>query len=437
MGRLMLLFVDLDLGRFVSGAGLGTAPRTIEQKRGDAGEVRIQFVQGDTLVQLAADSIIFYEAKLRGQYNTDPLIQASDFTEPAVADGQYAAALTYDVTALDEAFESSDSLEESTLSAMFEVSWQEPGKGWLSTDTQVGIIHNDVVRSGGALLPQIAAEVPGVASSGSITVDSSVAINTMSGVFEIFKGGDWFFNLYQAPALDDFAGAPADPVLIDNFNEVEWYFWLLAIADLINSGAVNTGVAGMSGFVVQGTISANPDYTATVTGAFNTNCVLTITARETGPQGDGASFTLSTADLSVIQTGLTAGGVDSRDLVGTDVVKTLPQTLTAPQQAQALANIGAVSDVPGEVMTLLVTGSGLTLDESNRVVACTATLTVTLPDPAGIDQGTVYTINNVGTGTVTVSSLGSVNIDNSSSVLMTTQWSTMTVISAGTGWYKI
>jgi lysophospholipase L1-like esterase len=326
----MVLYVDLDLGRFVSGAGLGTAPRTIEHKRGDGGEVRIQFVRGDALEELAPDSSIIYEAKLRGKYDADPLIQAVDFT---LADGEYSAALAYDGDALELAFlvDADEENDVAELEVMYEVTWQEPGKGWLSTDTQNGLIHNDVIRSGGELLPAISGEVAAVAAEVKILFDDETLVTNQSGSITI---GDWVLNLFMTGGTGT---QGADPCLVnDGTGGADgWSEWIQSIAEVINDGA---GTA--PNYSISGTISAHDEVSATVVDDGGSMIYLVLTAKVGGTAGNAITYDFDDSEDTEDLAGNLAGGVDTRSFTGGDFVQTQSQSLEETEKELARENIG-------------------------------------------------------------------------------------------------
>lgn len=80
-----------------------------------------------------------------------------------------------------------------------------------------------------------------------------------------------------------------------------------------------------------------------------------------------------------------------------------------------------------------------TLDYSHYTVAVSATATITLPaasttaSAAGV-TGRIYNIKNTGTGTVTIARSGSDLIDGAASIILSSQYQSVTIQSTGTGW---
>ena len=96
----MVLYVDIDLRRFVGAPGFGSPARAIELKRGDGGEVSLQFCQGTTLVSLPDSSDIILQGKESGKYDSGPLIECSSFANAATSGGVHTGSLAYDVNSL-------------------------------------------------------------------------------------------------------------------------------------------------------------------------------------------------------------------------------------------------------------------------------------------------------------------------------------------------
>ena len=71
-----------------------------------------------------------------------------------------------------------------------------------------------------------------------------------------------------------------------------------------------------------------------------------------------------------------------------------------------------------------------------EVMTVTGTHTVTLPTPSATNQGCVYTVKNVGTGTVTANTVAG-TIDGGSSFTITVQYSSVDFINDGTNWFTV
>jgi len=80
-----------------------------------------------------------------------------------------------------------------------------------------------------------------------------------------------------------------------------------------------------------------------------------------------------------------------------------------------------------------------TLDNTHSTVTCGAgneTFTVTLPAVSGV-SGRIYTIKNVGTGTITVDGASSETIDSATTAVISSQFDSITIQCDGTEWWII
>lgn len=344
----MVLYVDLDLSRFVGSPGFGTAPRTIEHKRGDGGDVSIQFCRGTTLVSLEPGSEIIYQAKLSGKYDADPLIECADFTDPAVSGEAHTGPLTFDAAALEAALEvdADEDNDVAELDVMYEVSWKLPFKGWQSTDTLAGKINNDVIRSGEGLLPAIAGDVPGVAASYTYTANGTAGYDVTDGEVTL---GDWTLYLWKEGEIV----ASAEPYLKYTNGTTTQSEWMLAVAELMTGGAIRTN----TNFVLVGTLGAHPSVTVTrEENGLDWN--YTFAAREVGTQGNSLVLTWAAIPATNDFTGNFSGGIDARNFAQDDFVSTLEDTLTTGQKAQAIANLIEAGSLNAGAADLETEGSG-------------------------------------------------------------------------------
>jgi hypothetical protein len=345
----MVLYIDLDLGRFVGAPGFGTAPRPIEHKRGDGGDVSIQFCRGTTLVSLDAGSSIIYQAKLAGKYDADPLVECANFTDPGVAGGPHTGPLTFDVTALETALavDADEDNDVAALDVMYEVSWKLPGKGWASTDTLAGKINNDVIRSDQGLLPAMDGEVPGTAASYPFTLATGSGAGDQTGSITI---GDWVLNLFNTTGSGSGAAGP----LLSWDIDYSWQVIFNQVARVIN---------GLAPDDLDFTLTNDPGEHPAVSALSSTdgaNSVLTLTAKNAGVAGNSISFDFidsPSGTLSVLSETL-SGGVDARNFVQDDFVSTLADTLTTGQKAQAIANLIEAGSLNAGDADLETEGSG-------------------------------------------------------------------------------
>ena len=76
------------------------------------------------------------------------------------------------------------------------------------------------------------------------------------------------------------------------------------------------------------------------------------------------------------------------------------------------------------------------LSEIGEVVLMTGSHTVTLPAPSTTNRGCVYTVKNVGTGTVTITPTSG-TIDGAANFTITVQYSSVDFVNDGTNWFTV
>jgi hypothetical protein len=189
----MRCVVNLLTGRFVESRGVSALPRMFEHKRGDSGEVRLEFCEGSTTATIPAGSEIIYGVKLRGEYDSAPLMTVTNFV---LESGIYVGTAAFDLDAIDAALnldaDAANDLE--MLDCMAEVSWKPPGGGWLSTNTQLARILNDVNRTDDSLIERIA-DIPARWASATLS-DLGVAGPMNSGAQIVVHGlALWFVEM--------------------------------------------------------------------------------------------------------------------------------------------------------------------------------------------------------------------------------------------------
>jgi len=348
----MLLYVDLDLGRFVGAPGFGGGAK-LDHKRGDGGYVTLQFCRSTTLVSLPDDSLIIFQGKEDGKYDSCPLIECSNFANAATSGGAHVGSLMYDLTALNALLKDDSDLTNDieSVNAMFELSWQTPGSGWSSTDTIKSKINNDVVKTTVGDLAQIPAEVPAIKATSVAQLLGSQQITISAGTFTI---GSWSINLYDGAT----GGAPAEPYLSYG-GSGNWHHWTNAFVQVINTGAVT-----QSGFSLVGSRPASTEVTVSQTLA-GSDIFLNFEAINAGTAGNSISYLLSAVSPSDAY-GTLSGGAEGRYLEKEDYVTTTPQTFSAAQKSQAISNLleSSTLTVPGDLES---TGSsnGLILESPN------------------------------------------------------------------------
>lgn len=119
-------------------------------KRGDTGNIRIQFVSAGELTTLPAGANVELGIKPLGEYDTDFLAFAENFTEPVSPATEYIQELGLNVAALNTLLGKDDadpSDDVASLEVNLEVTWDAADNDkWLSTETLKIKIDNDVIR---------------------------------------------------------------------------------------------------------------------------------------------------------------------------------------------------------------------------------------------------------------------------------------------------
>lgn len=96
---------------------------------------------------------------------------------------------------------------------------------------------------------------------------------------------------------------------------------------------------------------------------------------------------------------------------------------------------GTINHTGGTIHSFNVETSGLTLDETYSIVLCNGSFTVNLPLSSS-NMGRVYTIKNIGSGTVIIDPNSLEQIDGSSTYSLATKKSAV-IICSGTAWHII
>ena len=86
--------------------------------------------------------------------------------------------------------------------------------------------------------------------------------------------------------------------------------------------------------------------------------------------------------------------------------------------------------------TIVSKSAAYTANVNDRVILCTGTWSLTLPQ-ASLANGITLVIKNVSTGTITIDGYGSETIDGATTKVLSTQWSTARITCNGTAWFVI
>lgn len=350
----MKLFVDLEVGSFVGAPGQRSDPRGVRFKRGDSGEVVVQFCQGADLVDLGAGAEVLFEVKERGKYDADPLVRAESFDAPAVSGGSYSGTPAFDATAID-ALLNVDADEENDLDsfdAHCEVRWRVSGEGWKSTKALNIDFDNNVIREGDELPELLLGGVPGEAATVSIAFDDGVPVSNQSGYIDV---NGWRLNIHNTEGT----GTPGAGALMsfDNTPTFGWIEVIRSIRDVINTGDAVEHAADVA---VTGDPGIHPTVTASVidnVGQEAEPVYLVLTAKTEGTGGNSITYDFNDSEDVEDDNGTLSGGVDPRALEIGDLVPTYePATaLTSAQRIQSRENIG-VERLSGRVIDVAHVG---------------------------------------------------------------------------------
>jgi hypothetical protein len=86
--------------------------------------------------------------------------------------------------------------------------------------------------------------------------------------------------------------------------------------------------------------------------------------------------------------------------------------------------------------TIKTVSDNYTVLLSDDIVYANGDITITLPSATGCD-GKIFTIENIGTGSVSIQTNGSQNIDDDSSMSLGEKYAQVTLVSNGSGWYRL
>jgi hypothetical protein len=368
----MRCVVNLLTGRFVASRGVSALPRMFEHKRGDSGEVRLEFCEGFTTATIPAGSEIIYGVKLRGEYDSAPLMTVTNFVLDA---GIYSGTAAFDLDAIDAALnldaDATNDLE--TLDCMAELTWKVPGGGWLSTNTMHAVISNDVNRADDSLIERIA-DIPARWASATLS-DLGVAGQVEAPIKIVVDGVALWFVI---AAGDEDAG---DGYVL-NEGGLTAAEVLLEFEAYINDGEP---VAAGSSFVLRdGTWD---DFTALIVAG-----ALVVSTNTAGVGGNALAVTLNSARETELEwDGATmTGGRASKSFDSGDFIATFEREpgseLTAEEQAIARADLGI--------------GEAHTNAEVNTAIAASPATSATAMGLGTGDAPTFAGLNATGSGLV-------------------------------------
>ena len=177
-------------------------------------------------------------------------------------------------------------------------------------------------------------------------------------------------------------GSPGSGALLSFGAGLDWDTFFPALADIIN-----TGTTSVFGFTVTGAPGAHPTISANVSWNELYYAVLTLTAKADGVAGNARTYNFDDSEDTYDASGTLSGGVDSRNVLISDLVPTFePGTaLTSAQKSQARLNISAApSDIIETSLApqTLTDASSIVYDISggkNAELTLTANRTLGLP----------------------------------------------------------
>jgi hypothetical protein len=146
----MQIVIDLDTRKPQRSLTDSRTATQFDFKRGDDAIVEILFVRGGVQTQLTAGIAITFGVKLRGRYDSLPLVQSNDFTlSGSGATAKYIGYPSFNTEELNEALgiDDDESNDIAVLDLMGEISWTEPTTEILtSSETFAVRVNNDVNR---------------------------------------------------------------------------------------------------------------------------------------------------------------------------------------------------------------------------------------------------------------------------------------------------
>ena len=143
----MRLYVNLDTLQLVSGPGIGKIVSQFEFKRGDAAELRVQFLDGGlTPVKLPAGTSLVFVVKTAGNFDGAALVIDNTWTTPTGDDFDYRVYPNFNTTELNTALGVGAASDLALVSASGEISWQVGAGAPTTTKTFAVLVHNDLYR---------------------------------------------------------------------------------------------------------------------------------------------------------------------------------------------------------------------------------------------------------------------------------------------------
>ncbi len=143
----MRLFIDTDSNSFITDAGFKAPVSGVSFKRGDASQVQLSFVSGNSSLSATNDKQIIFGIKEAGKYDGTFLVSTDDFTTSGTSYILNPSFNTEELNDLLNSGDADDSNDVGSVSTMLEITWSnDDGETWYSTNTITATIENDVIK---------------------------------------------------------------------------------------------------------------------------------------------------------------------------------------------------------------------------------------------------------------------------------------------------
>ena len=146
----MQIVIDLDTRKPQRSLTDSRTATQFDFKRGDDAVLEILFVRAGVQTQLTVGIALTFGVKLRGRYDSTPLVQTNDFTlSGSGATAKYIGYPSFNTEELNEAFgiDDSETNDVAVLDLMGEISWTEPTTEILTSSETFSVrVNNDVNR---------------------------------------------------------------------------------------------------------------------------------------------------------------------------------------------------------------------------------------------------------------------------------------------------
>jgi hypothetical protein len=137
----MRLYIDLDSNAFVSDPAFKSRVPSVDFKRGDASEVVLSFVSGNTVTPLVSGALVEFGIKKKADYSGDFLVFSDEYI---LAASSYVLNPSFNTDTLNALLSSNAT---GSIDTILEVTFSEDdGSTWKSSNTITARIFNDVIK---------------------------------------------------------------------------------------------------------------------------------------------------------------------------------------------------------------------------------------------------------------------------------------------------